>query len=846
MPINTRVTVTVVSQTPSIFVPTLNALGIIGTTPGKLLAKNRMLSVSSITDISGFFSITDPEYTMMQTVLSQIPHGSTLMIFNSDRGDYKVASATSGVEANNNKLNFLAADPGFMGYLGDNIRVNILPPNAASINLSAITDQTLVTGSEPTLAVGTVGAKNGITFTSRLALTIQPTITINTGGTLALTASGNDVTVTLGTLTTAAQLIDAIVTSGNVAYNAAVAAILSAALTVGTGNDGSVAPPATAKTALVSNNLLLFTSKLGTTQVIRLTFAASAIANQHLNITTTNNGTSDAPAPVDINIALATDQNAAINSTAQNVVDALTTTSNTAYNATAAGWVSVAKYGTADGTQKMAAYTAKPIPFNVNITPATDADGNPTTTATALAAFVESGSVSLVTMLLGAANSGASNGTGIFNPSTFASLTSGADISNNTLKLTANKAGTSGGNITLTVTTGGGSTPVVTVTSNDISVAMASGGSSANGVANAINVIGSAAAALVTANANIGNSNGSGLVANAPKTNLAGGAAAANITVTLDRANTANSASELGRILNAFRTYNLNNLLPLPYFHLCTSLDDVAGDRLEISQAVAGGGDLFLGEYLTTNTKDEATQLQQGNAQPITSLITAMSSARTGFIVYDNTAQYRPDAALEGLWSAFEPGQFQTMWKTLQVIPPAKLSQTAQALIEGNAPGVSAGFTYVRFIGAGGGGGIPVTTGSWATDGSFLDNTWDDDWIKVHLQLATVLLLNSNPIVYGDRRGINKIKDVATRVMTEAANQGIVAFSDGSVAGFGDGKPIFILDFPTMATWDLLYQNLRNYRLAKIWFKRANAIEEVHYFVYATNDLAAFLGASLS
>ena len=294
--------------------------------------------------------------------------------------------------------------------------------------------------------------------------------------------------------------------------------------------------------------------------------------------------------------------------------------------------------------------------------------------------------------------------------------------------------------------------------------------------------------------------------------------------VELSRTNTPDSPTELTRMLDAMWTYVHRHGLEWPYFLVCTSHDEVPGDRLELSDAVSSR----LMIYLTSCTPEEAR-----DPEKIGELAYTMASDRTGIIAHTDPDNEYPEAALAGLWSGHPNGGFTTMWKKLNGISPARFDETEEALIERSAPGDYGAFTYISLW------GTAVTTGSWATDGSFLDWRWDKDWLELWLTIDIVQLLKSTPKLLGDHRGISLLKGVVISRFNIAKNMGIIAEDPDS------GKGIFYLDFPDLYEWATTDQNVRHYRIAKAVIKPASAIEQVTLYVYATNEMLMFEGREI-
>jgi hypothetical protein len=290
-------------------------------------------------------------------------------------------------------------------------------------------------------------------------------------------------------------------------------------------------------------------------------------------------------------------------------------------------------------------------------------------------------------------------------------------------------------------------------------------------------------------------------------------------TENLDRNNTTASPAELSRALNAMWDLIERQNLPAPYFLVCTSHDEVSGDRQELSNAVASR----LMYYLTANKNTET-------ASELKTLASNMASDRTLILAHSSADDLYPEAALAALWGAFHPGNFTTMYKKLNTISAADYSSSDQVTMEGTAPGSSALFTYLEAFGS------PVTTGSWSTDGSFADWRRDKDWLWLHLKARIFFLLRNTPKVLGDARGIARLKAAVEEVLDQAVEMGIIAKDQY-------GNSLYKLEFPDIYTWATLDKAKRHYRIAKVFIHPGGGIEQVTLDVYATYETLVFTGA---
>jgi hypothetical protein len=254
----------------------------------------------------------------------------------------------------------------------------------------------------------------------------------------------------------------------------------------------------------------------------------------------------------------------------------------------------------------------------------------------------------------------------------------------------------------------------------------------------------------------------------------------------LSRLNTPASSLELVRGLAAMETYAEVHKMNKPYFVVLDSLDDVAGDRLEMSNAMASRE----GIYITTNTDEEAS-----NVDAIMELIDAMVSDRTGFAAHSNPETARLDAAVVGFFSSIAVAAtagalgvssrgMTLFWGKLNAVPPAKWNATERAKLFRNAPGQPAAITYQEDA------GNLFITGSWETAGGFLDWRWQKDYIKLRLQLAYYQMMSEGPPTY-DNPGIARVEAVTIAELNKLTKQGFIGAWDNERS-----RGIFRTNFP--------------------------------------------------
>lgn len=278
----------------------------------------------------------------------------------------------------------------------------------------------------------------------------------------------------------------------------------------------------------------------------------------------------------------------------------------------------------------------------------------------------------------------------------------------------------------------------------------------------------------------------------------------------LQRGTTAEPA-ELSRALAAIKAYEKRQGLPETYFLLCTSHDEVPGDRLELSNAVSAR----MMFYLTSSKPGETPEA-------IHQLAVDMASDRTLILAHTESERY-PEAGLCAQWAASTPGQFTTAYKEINTFSLPEYDETDIALIEGSAPGGPGGFTIEDAF------GVPVTAGSWATNGTFADLRRNKDWLIVHIKAAILYELINRNIILFDPRGFAIIKAALNNVCKQATSQGIIALKS-------TGEPWYEIIMPRPEDVPVLNRARRDLSNPgpRIDLRWAGAIERATVEVYAT------------
>lgn len=289
------------------------------------------------------------------------------------------------------------------------------------------------------------------------------------------------------------------------------------------------------------------------------------------------------------------------------------------------------------------------------------------------------------------------------------------------------------------------------------------------------------------------------------------------------------SPAELVRALHDALEYCDKHQLDHPYFLLSTTYgessksDEVDGDRKELSDAVA----TRMMIYGTSNRMNES-------ATDARVLANTMASSRSFVFADKNKEKERryPEASLIGKWAGHNIAEgvlFDTMWSNLNVMSPAEFNSTEQARLEGQAPNNSAAFTYASTY------GTEVVTGSWSTSGEYLDWTLAKDYIEARTEAGIVGLLESQPIVLGDSRGLALLQSTITEIFDELVSKGIIGVKEQD----GARIKMYELEFPSLDEWSEMDRAQRNY-VCSATISPAWAIEQVNLTIYATLDTDQF------
>jgi hypothetical protein len=320
--------------------------------------------------------------------------------------------------------------------------------------------------------------------------------------------------------------------------------------------------------------------------------------------------------------------------------------------------------------------------------------------------------------------------------------------------------------------------------------------STATNVVNAVNLDTDAADAVTASLTGTGN-DGSGIAV-----------AASNAALS---ASTTASPAELSRALAGIIAYQRRQGLPEPYMIVCTSHDDVDGDRKELSDSTSTRRAFYL-----TSTKEEETP------EEIRALTVSMISDRSRVIAHRTQFDQYPEMAEAAIWASVSPGGITLAYQELEGFTESGYDTSEIAIIEGSAPGGSGGNVIEEAF------GIPMTTGSWTTKGTFADQRRNRDWLILWLTLVTIMLWHREDIVHFDIRGTAKLKAEWEKVCKVATNLGIIAVKD-------NGEPDFEVIMPSPLDVHPLNRARRTLRDpgGKIELREAGAIERVTIDVFA-------------
>lgn len=288
------VNVRVIDSTFPLALPDLSLPLLLTTTPGKTTLKDTYHLLRTIDDNP--FDTATIEYTLGLRVQAQTPFIRQYAIYNVNRFDFKKATLTTGVVANDNSLLASAAD---YGTKGDNVRLELKDPGTASATESVSTNQEKITtiGATPTDLLkwtSRLGTDQIVEFELKDPGANSASLSITTAATLDVfdvprkTVTVNLATDAGGTITTTSQDIITAVTA-----DATANAWLTVAHAAGASDTLVVA---IAKTAIPFNVVVSFSTSAAsaiTSTGLTVKNIVNADANATKVLTLVNNSTSD-------------------------------------------------------------------------------------------------------------------------------------------------------------------------------------------------------------------------------------------------------------------------------------------------------------------------------------------------------------------------------------------------------------------------------------------------------------------------------------------------------------------------------------------------------------------------
>jgi len=255
---------------------------------------------------------------------------------------------------------------------------------------------------------------------------------------------------------------------------------------------------------------------------------------------------------------------------------------------------------------------------------------------------------------------------------------------------------------------------------------------------------------------------------------------------------------------------------PLPYFVLLTEHEEVAGDLAELADSVSAQMMILA----TTNALGKT-------ASQIVASSVAINSDRVVIIAHDDPDEQRPDAALVGYWAGMEVGSLTLDTKPLNGVAAALWTSGDMATFMAKKGIAGAVIPYVNQA------GVPVTVGSWTTNGTYADMRRAKDWLKTTIEEAIFSLKLHNTKIPQTDHGAHMVQSAIEGVLNRASSQQILQ----QRAGVGRWEvDIPTLDWLTKNDPTALYtRHLRTIRI-RVW--PVGAWEEFTIIVYLSWEAA--------
>jgi len=223
------------------------------------------------------------------------------------------------------------------------------------------------------------------------------------------------------------------------------------------------------------------------------------------------------------------------------------------------------------------------------------------------------------------------------------------------------------------------------------------------------------------------------------------------------------AATDLSAALLAAKAAIEHDGLTPFYFVVLTEHEEITGDLEEVMDTAAAN------EWFVVAASPEGLTATQ-----IRTLCNDLNSDRVLIVAHDASDTERPDAALAGYWAGMEVGSLTLDCKPLNNVSAAAFTGAQVATMLAGCPGVPAPIVYIKQA------GVPVTVGSWSTNGTYADMRRAKDWLKARMTEAILGLKLQNPKIPQTDHGQNMVCHCIEGVLNKATSQGIVQPRGGS------------------------------------------------------------------
>ena len=233
------------------------------------------------------------------------------------------------------------------------------------------------------------------------------------------------------------------------------------------------------------------------------------------------------------------------------------------------------------------------------------------------------------------------------------------------------------------------------------------------------------------------------------------------------------------------------------YFVLLTEHEEVAGDLEELADTVSARINI-----LVTSNKAGLT------ASEIITVSQDINSDRVVMLAHTDPDGERVDAGATGYWAGMPVGAITLDTKPFNNISAADWNSGDIAAFLAKEAVAGACISYVYQ------GEVPVTVGSWTTNGTYADLRRCKDWLVAKMEEALFGLKLQNPKIPQTDHGRHMVQHCLEGVLNRAASMGIVQ----QRAGVGRWE----IDIPTLQ-WladndpqALIHRHLRTIRI-RVW-----------------------------